>query len=516
MAVSEAGVRHLTQFKDGVAALTKSYREKVREAALQSAQLLGVERLPAGNNLELSPGLLELVKRNSQRMFVSVPKEAKWQRISNGPQGWLLSNAQGSPYLMDYFCWQYTYFDESKLTPVPLAELVQQILDKRAKLSQKNDTFNPADELAMGALSSSGMLTGQFEPSYISMPEITVSTWCWERGDIADCKRLLEPCFDRVDDERKLETASRDYFGNRYHVEMVRSFSDSDWDHARDLAQHLSKPVFDGYLYQPRAKEIYAQLTRPQIEGPLPLPSFPYWWCLQLWLTRDEQIQYLGKCLLRFHVVQISQPGEIDYNDKFGNNFYHINPYLELQKLTLTPRDLATLAPFAKDMDYIPTYGYWRNFHPGRELHRVCWVIQKLANEVSAKYSLFTGRSGKLLERADDESIYFTDNRSGDVSDELKKWALDQPYYLDLFNWWQTPAALYITYLLIRNRPIQSVPFIGFGLLLSFVNLYASLFFAYDSPPLDLSNHLARMFLILAVVQLILAFCAPKKAEAKP
>jgi hypothetical protein len=57
-----------------------------------------------------------------------------------------------------------------------------------------------------------------------------------------------------------------------------------------------------------------------------------------------------------------------------------INPYAELKEMSLTPADIETLLPFATDNTFMPTFGYWRNFHPDRTLHRVSWPVEDLIN----------------------------------------------------------------------------------------------------------------------------------------
>lgn len=77
-----------------------------------------------------------------------------------------------------------------------------------------------------------------------------------------------------------------------------------------------------------------------------------------------------------------------------------INPYVALQQMQLTPADLVLLAPYLLDDDYLPSFSYWRSFHPSRTLHRVSWVVGRLINE-TAKQDL---AKMEELEDADAES----------------------------------------------------------------------------------------------------------------
>jgi hypothetical protein len=48
-----------------------------------------------------------------------------------------------------------------------------------------------------------------------------------------------------------------------------------------------------------------------------------------------------------------------------------INPCMELRGMNIEIAELPVLVPFLADETFTLTYGYWRNFHPGRDLHRV-------------------------------------------------------------------------------------------------------------------------------------------------
>jgi hypothetical protein len=49
--------------------------------------------------------------------------------------------------------------------------------------------------------------------------------------------------------------------------------------------------------------------------------------------------------------------------------------------MAMTPTDLPTLAPFLENENFMPTFGYWRDFHPGRELYRVDYAVARLVNK---------------------------------------------------------------------------------------------------------------------------------------
>jgi len=56
----------------------------------------------------------------------------------------------------------------------------------------------------------------------------------------------------------------------------------------------------------------------------------------------------------------------------------------------LVPADVKTLAPLLLDKQYIPTFSYWRDFHPKRTLYRVAWLVADIIND-SACENLVAG-----------------------------------------------------------------------------------------------------------------------------
>ena len=493
MALQEAAARHLTQDRQSVIALEQSYRPDVRQAAQASALALGEPHaLDYDRTAPLPPRIVAFLKANAERLLTPVPEKATWQQMEGASyeikkQGWLLNETPSRFSLLDWFGEEN---DLSKsyyhLTPGSLQSAADELIARRAEIAalqasakDNQDDWEKAREKS-GGLSRYGRLSSQFEPGFISLPEITVAVWCWQRGDLDHCRRLLDPCFSSADDDRWLDGAGRDYLGNIYHLEMVKAFCNAEDDAATlQLADHLSKPVFDGYNYQPRAKELAAQLRRKDKDGDVSLPSLPVWWALQAVLSRDQQITYLAKRLKLLHTEQDMQPGDVYYDSPMPYNLtgiYCINPYLELKRMRLVNHDFVALAPFAADRDFMRTYSYFRDFHPSRNLHRVCWAVQKLVNETAIppappqSFDQVMAQTMKelngavtpkneILSRADDGSVYFTAKPQGDVVAELKNWAEAQPPRGFWARWWQTPTALLISYLVfLRYRYLRAHP----------------------------------------------------------
>src|SRR5207248_2306173 len=102
--------------------------------------------------------------------------------------------------------------------------------------------------------------------------------------------------------------------GWRYHDATLQAFShERDYDAAIRFAVHLSKPVFDGYEYQDRAKELAQQLKvrRGEDFKTLALPTTRQWPQIRAAMTRDKQIEFLGQRLRLLNCFQWGQPGGV-------------------------------------------------------------------------------------------------------------------------------------------------------------------------------------------------------------
>jgi hypothetical protein len=481
LALEEASSRHLVQDIASVVALEQSYRPEVRKAAASAAFKLGESSVSAyDTHAPLPPRMVEFLKTNSERLFAPLPTSNEWEKVDSDPlsAGWLVSQDYFQWHLMSFFLREEDVAKHGrKLQSEPLDIEINKIVGLRAEITALQD--KPEDNWETlrdkrAELSRRGMLSAQFEPNFLSLPELTAALWYWQRGDVAHCRELLAPCFSAADDDRWLDWAAQDYLGNVYHLQMVEEFcDDQDFPAALALAKHLSKPYFDGYKYQHRANELAAQLTRKDPDANLRLPTLPEWWLLQGLLSRDGQIDYLGRRLKFLHVMQDMQPGDVYYDSAMPyslSGIYCINPNLELKRMDLNAHDLAALAPYAADQDYMLTYSYFRDFHPSRTLHRVSWAVEKLANDIAGKPAersptipeMLDGTGPKpieILSRNADGTVYFTANPSGDVVKEFRAWALDQPPRGFIQRWWQTPTALLISTFVIyiyfkrRNRP---------------------------------------------------------------
>lgn len=401
--LNEAGQRQIQGLKADVVRLSTHYRTAVREAARNSARMLGdAEPLPEFKPAEaFTPWLDERLKEIATMVRTAIPKEAHWVRLvpvdtePNGQafgesaevNGWLLAEDEESFRVL-------TWFNSEETLEKALVRSEHSLLSEAAEAlaaTRQQGEDDPRD-----ALSRSGMLTGQFEPGFISLPEALVAAWSYSRGDKESAAAVLFPCIERTADDRWVFWAVRDLIGHGYHQAMLESFSHSrDYDRTLALAQHLSKPVFDGYSYQERAKELAEQLARRRDDfHDFKLPSEEEWGGLQTKLNRDEQIKYLAARLRLLNCFQFSQPGGVSYKSPqsaaAGAVYLEadeankvINPYTELLQMRLEIAELPALIPFLADENFMPTFSYWRDFHPDRTLHRVNWAVAEIVNDAA-------------------------------------------------------------------------------------------------------------------------------------
>ncbi len=411
-AIEEASRRKLAALAPRIRELCNHYRDDVREAARKAAQSLGIDDVPKFDPAAaFSPWLAEQLRAFREMVPVQVPPSAQWVAIErtrprNLPlhvehfSGWLVAKNAESYEVVTWYGTVVTLpKNETKCMPRKLTDTAIKIV----RLQQPREGWMP-EELSVG-----GNGTAQFEPRFVSAPAALVAAWCFERGEREAAAKLLFPCLNQAKDDRWVALAVRDMLGDRSHQRMLELFSyDRDDASALKLADHLSKPVFDGYRYQPRAQELAAQLRRRNEDfKTFKLPAKDKWDVERAGMPRAEQIKFLAGHLRLLNCFQSGQPGGVNYSDpqyvdhgerwnpKGGNEVP--NPYVELLRMKLSIRDLLTLVPFLADEDFLPTFSYWRDFHPDRSLHRVRWLVANLVNE-AAKRDLSQNEKMELLD----------------------------------------------------------------------------------------------------------------------
>ena len=412
-ALQESGERKQTSLLPKIIPLENSYRTAVRAAARQAAGQVGAATGPEFKpESAFTPALSALVQKIADRVYVPIPPDAQWMDITftnpnaqpgskpGKTHGWLLSTEGDNDVILTWQGLEVSMPKKSTtLTPSTLA----------ATASELEAIRKAGTEDGIKSLSPEGGLTAQFEPGFITMPEALVGAWSFVRGDKATAAAVLFPCFDAAKDDRWIDWATRDMLGNRYHQQMLEEFSlKRDYAAALRYAQHLSKPLFDDFNYQDRAKELAAQLPKRMEDfKTFALPTPTDWAKQKAAMQREDQISFLAAHLRLLNCMQLSQPGDVSYTDpqyaqpfsqlhdpvpnpKTGTWSYPqgtevINPYNELKAMSLSAADIRLLLPYVRDDDFMPTFSFWRYFHPGRTLHRVSWPVTDLVNEAAQK-----------------------------------------------------------------------------------------------------------------------------------
>ncbi len=398
-AIEEAARRKLSGLAARVAALRGHYRKDLREAATKAATALGAEPAPEFREADaFNPQLLEQLVAIRKMVPDAVPPKAEWYefvytdpRSTSGGKpwvqnhsGWLLEEKDGKLEVLTRFGEHLSLPKaETKSTARKLTDVAQEI----AKLQKDR-------EASREKLSRRGGLTAQFEPGFISVPAGLVAAWCVERGEKAAAAEVLFPCVNAMQDDRWLTWMLRDSLGNLAHQEMLEAFSGRDYTRTLALADHLSQPIFAEFRYQKRAQELGAQLRKRADDfKTFKLPPLQEWTDLKKTMPRDEQVRFLAARLRLLNCIQWGQPGGVNYEDPQHDGAGGpreqgaavINPYVELQKLKLEIGELPVLVPALADENFLPTFSYWRDFHPDRTLHRVNWLVTAIVNDAAKR-----------------------------------------------------------------------------------------------------------------------------------
>jgi hypothetical protein len=285
---------------------------------------LGLKDVPEYRPEEaFTPWLTKQLATISSMVMAEVPKDAElkrlvltWTSAGNEPEtrtyqfsGWVLEEGETSYRVLTLFG-QETLC-EKKSTEVRSHSLAAEA-EEMVALREGGDR-----RALMDRLSRSGAFSAQFESASISLPEILVSTWSFTRGDRLSAAKVLFPRLEAMTDQRVLLLIARDLLGNGYHEAMLDAFSRSrDYARAIVLAEHLSRPAFNGYRYQERAQELAEQLRgRSEDFKTLDLPRPEEWQRMRERMTREEQVAFLARRLRLLNCQQLSQPGDVHYGE---------------------------------------------------------------------------------------------------------------------------------------------------------------------------------------------------------
>jgi hypothetical protein len=405
-AIELAGARRLGGLGPALAALCRSPRPGVRAAATRAAAAVKAT-LPetCGAPGALPPAWQAELRAIDAMVLTKVPPGARWVRLTHThPRDRVggkpvITQVHGFVLAEDADAWRVldVFAQERRLPKRETAARTGSLVDEARELIALR--ARSGREL-IEALSARGGLTGQFQPPFISLPEALVAAWLPGRGEGALAAALLVPRIGATRDDRWIGWAVRDLLGHHYHQELLLAFShERDYGRALELARHLAGPRFAEYEYQERARELAAQLAARRDDfTTLTLPGPAAWAKLRAGLSRAEQVGYLAARLRLLNCIQWGQPGGVSYQDPqhavsqarlaAGGGVRPepvINPFTELLALKLTVAELPLLVPRLADESFMPTFSYWRDFHPQRTLHRVSWAVAEVVNAVAQR-----------------------------------------------------------------------------------------------------------------------------------
>lgn len=396
-AIEEAGRRKLAQAAPEITALASHHRATVRAAAQTAAAALGIP--PPASKTAFLPSIDRMLRTFAGQILTPIPEDAAWGRfvITRPPyregddprleefSGWKLSEREGIVRML-------TVHGADREAPASQVRMTARTLADEAR-----DLLRLREAATNGDRDAQRQISRQFDPPFISTPEALVAAWSYRRGDLKTASELLFPRLESAKDDRWVLWAVRDLLGHLYHRPMLDHFSEErDYPATLRLAAHLSKDLFQGYEYQPRAKELLRQLPqRTEDFKTLTLPTAEEWAVQRANLSRGDQVHFLARRLRLLNCFQHRQPGNVSYTDpqfpkpmselREVENYRTlpqvINPYVELMKMRLAIAELPTLVPYLADDRFMPTYSFWRGFHPSRTLHQVNWAVEKIVNE---------------------------------------------------------------------------------------------------------------------------------------
>lgn len=413
--LNEIGSRPIPELKDVVEPFESHYRKTIREAACTAAKSLAVPVRAYVPEQAFTPWMQGQLQTLSSLLVIERPSHAPFMRLSvqtttpaNGKErktidGWLLSEDAYHVRILDVFGRDRTYdHTEVKSAPRSLQAEAEELIAARAVADSldKQQPQSPDErkraEAALEVLSVAGAQSAQFEPHYISIPEALVAAWCFNSGDRTTAAKLLFPRLAIMKDDRWLVDILCNDLGSIYQRQMLTAFAlERDYAGAIAIAEHLSKPQFDSYKNQRRAKFLAAQLKeRSEDFKTLVLPDPESWRAMKAKMSLEEQLKYLAARLRLLTCVQNGK--QLDYHDPQSSlpplpttgaqGKTLINPYSELLRIVSRVKNIPLLFPYLKDRDCALACTYkGSEFHPDRNVITVNQLIVSLINEAATQ-----------------------------------------------------------------------------------------------------------------------------------
>jgi hypothetical protein len=411
-ALVEVEKRDLRAAAGALPALAVHFRGDVRQTARALAEKWGVAGLPEFKAEEAVAPFDGVLRETAAMVYPAIPPDASFVQFKEthhprrqGPdwveEGWawvLSEDVEGYRLMNQFGSVRSAPRALTALTPATLAQWAEWLLKLRTDEHKNRDA-----EEAVRGLSPSGMLSGQFEPEALRLPEVLAAAWAYERGDRATAAAVMLPRLEALADERWYREIARDMLGHQYDEEMLEAFVDErDYEKALGYAKHLTTSPFVDFEYQGRAEKLLRELPERMKTDfvSLTLPSPAEWKRIRGGMSRAKQVRYLSDRLRLLNVRQPGWPAEMDYNQPqrsvalgeggypyvdYGRGEARINPYNELLAMRLEPADLQTLLPYVSDEDFILGFHFWRPWSPTWHLIQVNELVEKLANEAAGR-----------------------------------------------------------------------------------------------------------------------------------
>jgi len=377
-AIKEVEQRKLTALSPQIRKLCGHYRTSIREAARQAAATMEIKDIPeyqAAN--AFTQWLLNQLENILEIPIARAPVDAKWYHFKSRTSS-DHSNSEYDPYNTE----GWLLSEDEEFFRVLTWDGMENIIPK--KEAEKTD----------GKLADANrqFLEGSKNPSMIGL----LAAWYVERGDRESAAKLLFPAIDRLWDDREILLDARYGTADGCVRGMLAAFCESrDYPTALRFAEHLSKPVFEGYEFQNQAKKLALQLkARANDFKEFRLPKAVEWEKQKETLSREDQIRTLLSYLRLLNCLQPEEaPGNVNYQDpqtaapkEAGKEaVLVINPFVELLRLRLTVAELPLLLPSLTDENYIPAYTSWLFTGPVWTLHQVNWLVALQVNHVAQR-----------------------------------------------------------------------------------------------------------------------------------
>jgi|GEM_PF-6583769 len=418
-ALRQVAARKLSATDSQIRPLCRHYHPDVRIAALDAADRLGLKDVAAYDpKIDMGPRIEPWLREVLAALPDQVPPGAKWNRFTildpwrnlaaDEAQktvevcGWLIHEKEQAYEVLDWTGHLQTWDKkETEMRPDSLQEFSQRMVTLRESFNSSEDAdLKEKLKERFGIRTFMSSTRAQWGGT---LPEVLTAAWSLDRGDRESCVRLMIPLLKGASDETSFLDHLRDQIAVEVDMRMLGAFTSRDFGEALRLSQLLSRPWFNGFEHQDRAKGLAATLPqRKEDFKALALVSPKAWKVLQKESSRREQVEYLAKRLRLISARQWGIPGGIDYSAgqelaQIGlekkvqddpsappKDREAINPYCELLRMNLTGEEMLLLTPYLESPDYILAFDLYRFIpnHP-HELQKVSWVAAAVFNGVS-------------------------------------------------------------------------------------------------------------------------------------